>query len=205
MSLTMDGQRRTASNKALDRSGCLLLVIGASGVGKDSLIAGCQQALQPHPRLQFARRVITRDAQTSTEHHISVDDETFEQWRHEGRFAVHWEANHLKYALPAETHQAVLNGKVVIANGSRGALESIRKAYPRVRVIHVTASAGILRARLRLRGRESDTLISARLARHATMTDRYPDCFEIDNSGELSHSIAQMTALVADALDEPCQ
>ena len=40
--------------------GSLVLVVGPSGVGKDTLIGGAKQALENDRRFTFVRRVVTR-------------------------------------------------------------------------------------------------------------------------------------------------
>ncbi len=61
-----------------------------------------------------------------------------------GSFAVWWEAHGLKYGIPAEVSVALSRGHVVVANGSRSALHRFQAAFPRLKVINVTARPEVL-------------------------------------------------------------
>ena len=63
--------------------GKLILVVGASGAGKDTLIQWAQRALpspgiKPAPPLRFVQREITR-ARGCADHHVEVSCAQFEQ------------------------------------------------------------------------------------------------------------------------------
>jgi len=69
-------------------SGCLLLVIGASGVGKDSVLKLVQQRFVDHQQVHFLKRVITRPCNPDNEVHDSLTSEEFLQALERGEFAV---------------------------------------------------------------------------------------------------------------------
>ena len=50
-------------------TGCLIAVVGASGVGKDSLMEGARQMLSD---CHFVQRIITRPADAGAEDHIAA-------------------------------------------------------------------------------------------------------------------------------------
>lgn len=158
----MDGSSETC---ATTRPGCMVVVVGPSGAGKDTLMAYAAQSLSDRAEVIFARRVITRDASAGGEDHDGVCEAEFEKMEAAGRFAVSWNAHGLHYGILSETRQAVAGGALVIANGSRSALQVFARAYPALVVINVTARPEVLAARLEARGRESRDDILRRLAR----------------------------------------
>ncbi|TPW05570.1 MAG: phnN,nitR, partial [Alphaproteobacteria bacterium] len=66
------------SRNTADR-GVLILVVGPSGVGKDSMIEGARAALADDPDVVFVRRDITRAVDAGGEQHHAVDDETLRE------------------------------------------------------------------------------------------------------------------------------
>ncbi|QFR35054.1 phosphonate metabolism protein/1,5-bisphosphokinase (PRPP-forming) PhnN [Ancylobacter sp. TS-1] len=153
--------------------GLLVLVVGPSGAGKDTLIAYARERLAGRPGLCFARRRITRPTD-ATENHVSLDEATFARELAQGRFPLHWRANGLSYALGEEVAQDIASGLIVVANGSRAAVAEARTRFARVKVVHVTAPPEQLAARIAARGRESAEEVLARLAREPAL-DAPPD------------------------------
>ncbi len=129
--------------------------------------------------------MITRDAAAGGENHDGVSDAEFEALERVGHFAVSWRAHGLRYGIPVETRQAVAQGKLVIANGSRSALARFKEAYPSLVVINVTASLDVLAARLEARGRETREEILGRLERSSLAVIGDYHVVTIDNSGSL--------------------
>jgi ribose 1,5-bisphosphokinase len=164
------------------RSGCMAVVVGPSGAGKDTLMAHAAHVFADREDVVFARRVITRDAGAGGEDHEGVCVAEFEKLEAEGRFAVSWAAHGLHYGIPAETCRAVADGALVIANGSRSALAAFAKAYSCLVVINVTARPEVLAARLEARGRESKEDILRRLRRSSLGVTGNYNVVTIDNS-----------------------
>jgi ribose 1,5-bisphosphokinase len=164
------------------RSGCMAVVVGPSGAGKDTLMAHAAHVFADREDVVFARRVITRDAGAGGEDHEGVCVAEFEKLEAEGRFAVSWAAHGLHYGIPAETCRAVADGALVIANGSRSALAAFAKAYSCLVVINVTARPEVLAARLEARGRESKEDILRRLQRSSLGVTGNYNVVTIDNS-----------------------
>jgi ribose 1,5-bisphosphokinase len=163
--------------------GCMVVVVGPSGAGKDTLMAHAALAFSGRPDVIFARRIITRDAAAGGEDHDGVCEADFEKLEAGGRFAVSWKAHGLRYGIPVETKDAVAKGSLVIANGSRSALAMFSQAYPSLVVINVTARPEVLAARLEARGRESRDDILRRLERSSLGVTGDYNVVTIDNSG----------------------
>jgi ribose 1,5-bisphosphokinase len=146
--------------------GRLVLVVGPSGAGKDTLIDLARAACSGDDRVAFARRVVTRES-SGFEDNEQVTPEAFRQALARGDFAVHWEAHGLAYALSRAVTDDVKAGRTVVANISRSVIGHLRELYADVVVVSVTAPPEVLAARLLARGRSSDGPIAQRLQRAA--------------------------------------
>ncbi|MDE2384051.1 MAG: phosphonate metabolism protein/1,5-bisphosphokinase (PRPP-forming) PhnN [Alphaproteobacteria bacterium] len=146
-------------------AGGLILVVGPSGAGKDSLLRAAMAHFAGDARFVFPRRVVTRATHPDTEDHDSLSTDEFEAVHLRGGFALHWQAHGLSYGVPASVRGDMALGGMVIVNVSRAIIADAAKAFPRLAVIEVTAPPEILMARLAARGRGADGNISQRLAR----------------------------------------
>lgn len=182
--------------------GMVIVVVGPSGAGKDSLMAIAARHFAGREDVHFVRRVITRESDAGGEEHESVGEAVFEALRSSGGFAVYWEAHGLKYGIPADTRDHLARGELVIVNGSRSVLERFRSAFERVRVINVTARPEVLAARLEARGRETRDDILNRLARGALIVKGDFEVVNIDNSGVLADAGGAMIEALEKALRE---
>ncbi len=177
----------------------LVLVVGASGVGKDSVLDGARAVFRADPRVVFVQRVITRPAGSGGEDHIAATSEAFAALSRSGAFSIHWPANGLDYGLPRRMDDDLAQGHVVVANVSRQVLDDARRRYPGLTVCEVTASTDTLRARLTARGRESPAEIEARLARVGAPTVG-GDVVTLANDGELADAVTAFARLIAQLL-----
>ena len=144
----------------------LVLVVGPSGAGKDTLLEGARRRLADEPRYRFVRRVITRPADAGGEAHEAVSEAEFAT----REFALQWRAHGLRYGIPAAS---VTREAVVVANVSRTVIAEAAQRFP-VRVIEVTAPPEVLAARLAARGREDTADVAARLARSVVVPPDVP-------------------------------
>lgn len=174
----MESEAREARRKL--GPGLLVLVVGPSGAGKDTLLAYARARLARRAGISFARRRITRPTD-ATEDHVSLDQSAFDMGVALGRFPLHWQANGLSYALGEEVAREIAAGRIVVANGSRAAVAEARARFERVKLVHVTAPTEVLAARIAARGRESAEEVLARLAREPAL-DGPPDLriFNVD-------------------------
>jgi phosphonate metabolism protein PhnN/1,5-bisphosphokinase (PRPP-forming) len=138
----------------------LVLVVGPSGAGKDTLLDAARVTLRDDTRFRFVRRVITRPVDAGGEAHEAVTPADFAM----RRFALRWHAHGIDYGIPEDIVADLRDGRIVVASVSRGVIAEAASRYD-VRMIVVTAPAGILAARLMARGREDAADIGRRLAR----------------------------------------
>ena len=169
--------------------GSLVLVVGASGVGKDTLIGGARQALDNDKRFAFLRRIVTRAAGLGGEEHDILDLGTFLHMEEAGRFALSWEANTLRNALPLSLDTDLSLGRVVVASVSRHAVAQARAKYPNCAVILVTAEISRRAERLSRLGLETADQVSARLARDSAAVPAGIEPLIIDNSGAVAMGV----------------
>ncbi len=174
-------------------AGTLFLVVGPSGSGKDTLLAGTRAQLIGNLGFVFPSRVITRPADAGGEVHEEASPADFDKRRDAGDFMLHWEAHGLQYGIP-ERHACDLElGRHVVVNVSRGIIDEVASRYPRMVVFEVTAPPEVLGQRLPVRSRESRDDIGRRLVRNP---GPIPDNVErriIDNSSTVEDGVAQMT------------
>ena len=139
--------------------GRLFIVVGPSGAGKDTLLAGATAA---DPKLHWARRVITRPETAGGEPFEGVSPATFDARLNAGEFALHWQAHGLRYGI---AHAELAHPGDVLVNGSRAAMPAIQAIFPDLVVIRISAPSAVLAERLAARGRESLQDITGRLQR----------------------------------------
>jgi ribose 1,5-bisphosphokinase len=178
-----------------ETTGRMIVVVGPSGAGKDTLLQFAAERLQNEAQLRFVRRVITRAASAGGEEHDSLSDEAFQRLEREGGFAVSWIAHGLRYGIPRQTLDDVAAGRCLVANGSRSALPLFRQAYADLLVVNVTARPDMLAERLVARGRECRADILARLQRSSLSVHGNYRVETIDNSGPVEVAGQQMVEI----------
>ena len=180
--------------------GRLIVVVGPSGAGKDTLIGLARAELAPDSRVIFPKRVITRPS-SSAEDNDAVASASFDATAAGGGFAFWWEAHGLKYALPAAVDDDIRAGRTVVCNVSRAVVASLRGRYADVVVVLVTAPPDVLRGRLAGRGRGTDGDIGARMDRSAAVEDAFRADVTIENVGDARNGARQLAELIRHSAD----
>ena len=174
--------------------GRLILVVGPSGAGKDTLLGLAKTACADDPNIVFPRRVITRQASASEENEeVSLD--AFRDALARGEYAMHWEAHGHCYALPRGIDDELRAGRTLIANVSRTVIGPARREYADVVVISITAPPQVLAERLAARARSSDGKIEHRLGRTVDETSSRPDA-TIVNTGSAEYHARQLVRII---------
>ncbi len=175
--------------------GRLVLVVGPSGAGKDTLIGLVQAACTGDSNVVFPQRVVTREA-SAYENNEAVSQIQFGQMLAHGDFAFQWEAHGLRYGLPRTIIDDIRAGRAVVANVSRTIIESARRSYANVTVVSVTAPPDILAQRLAARARPSDGQLGDRLRRAVVTAE--PDVI-INNVGSADDHAAELLKAIRGA------
>ena len=161
--------------------------MGASGVGKDSLLDYLRSHLPPGARVHLAQRFITRPLHEGGEVHIPLTPESFRERLDRGAFALNWRSHGYDYGIDSNIDDYLAKGWRVIVNGSRHYLEVARRRYPSLLPVLVTVSHDRLLERLVSRGREGPDEIERRLRRTETpdAQTRLQGVLRLQNDGPL--------------------
>jgi len=184
----------SAHRPAMIGPGRLIVVVGPSGAGKDTLIGLARAACADARNIVFPRRVVTREA-SAFEDNEQISLDAFQQARTRGDFAVHWEAHGHCYALPRAIEEDIRAGRTVVANVSRTVLDAIRRAYADVTVVSITAPPDVLAKRLAARARGSDGQIEYRLSRAVDDVATVPDV-TIANIGSVEDHVRELVQVI---------
>lgn len=158
----------------------IILIVGASGVGKDTLISHAKEELEDS--FNFVKRYVTRKPDINEDNYF-VDNYAFEILKNNGFFISHWEAHNNYYGISKNSIQSSIN----IISISRAKVEDFEKIFENVYTIEISVSKEELRKRLILRKRESLEEIEERINRN------YPsiktnNLIDFDNSYDITIS-----------------
>ena len=184
----------TADQAAAIGPGRLVLVVGPSGAGKDTLLGLARTACADDRNVVFPRRVITREASASEENE-EVSIGTFQEALMRGDYAMHWEAHGHRYALRRAIDDEIRAGRTIIANVSRTVIGAMRRAYADVVVILITAPPNVLAERIAMRARSSDGMVENRLRRAVEDASATPDV-TIVNTGSAEYHARQLVRVI---------
>ena len=180
--------------------GKLVLVVGPSGAGKDTLLGLAQAACADDSSIVFPRRVVTREA-SSSEDNEQMSPDAFRQALAQGKFAVGWEAHGHCYGLPRAIDDDIRAGRTVVVNVSRTIIGEMRRSYADVVVVSITAPSDVLAERLAMRARGSDGRIEQRLARTVDDTS-VPDATIVNVSSAEFQARQLVRAIKGERWDE---
>jgi len=184
----------SADRTAAIGPGRLILVVGPSGAGKDTLLGLAKAACAEDSGIVYPRRVITREA-SSSEDNEEVSAGTFEAALARNEYAMHWDAHGHRYALSRAIDDDIRAGRTVVANVSRTVISAMRRAYANVTVVSITAPTNVLAERLAMRGRASDGKIEHRLHRTVDEAAAAPDV-TINNTSSADYHARQFVRII---------
>jgi len=166
--------------------GQLYYLIGASGVGKDSLLNYVRPLLSDSSVL-IGHRYITRPVELTGENHVSLSESEFLNREKRGCFLFSWQSHDLYYGIGKEVAAWLDLGLNVVINGSRGYLSEATRIWPGIKPVLITVSLDKLRARLETRGRENAEQIQERLERAASFDQlSHPNLLTVNNDQDLA-------------------
>jgi len=177
----------------------LFYVIGASGVGKDTLMNYARQKINGAKPVVFAHRYITRAPGDGSENHVSLSHEEFRSRLEGGAFALHWESHGNYYGIGSEINSWMHKGFNVVVNGSRQYLDTARLLYPDMVVVLVEANPETISQRLQSRGRENEEEIKGRIKRTSEITADLCDCTRIQNDGAIDQAGDELISIITNA------
>lgn len=197
MSWLVDLRRFSSPHPDRIGPGRLVMVVGPSGAGKDTLIAGARNACTNDPMVVFPRRVITRPPSAS-EDNEAVSEEAFKRSAAVGEFALWWDAHGHRYGIPSSADDDIRAGRTVVSNVSRTIVGFARRRYAVVTVVLVTAPAKVLQSRLACRDRKSDGSLDSRLSRAAALGDVTDADVVIRNVGRAEVGVRRLLNVIRD-------
>jgi ribose 1,5-bisphosphokinase len=171
--------------------GFLVLVVGPSGAGKDTLLNAARAACVGDGNISFVRRGVTREA-SAAEDHASFSEAEFTKALADGAFSFWWEAHGLKYGVPVSVEADLAAGLTVVCNVSRAIVADLRARYPQCCVVLITAPEEVRRARLSARERASDGDPARRATRAAPGVEELRPALVIDNTGTIEDGTAAL-------------
>ena len=174
--------------------GRLVLVVGPSGAGKDTLLGLARTCCAEDGNIVFQRRVVTREA-SAFEDNEQISRERFAQTLAEGAYAMHWEAHGHCYGVPKAIDDEIRAGHTVVVNVSRTVISAMRAAYADVVVVSITAPTEVLAARIAMRARGSDGALQQRLGRSVDDAAAVPD-ITISNVSSAEYHARQFVRII---------
>lgn len=165
----------------------IVLIVGPSGVGKDTLLKEVKKLLSS---VNFIQRYITRKPDYN-ESNYYLDEYAFEILKNSGFFISTWNAHGNYYGIAKNSITSGLN----IISISRSKIKDFESYCENVYTINITVTKEILRKRLESRNRESSDEIEKRLNRSYETIDA-KNLINFDNSDTIENSVKKLFELL---------
>lgn len=156
----------------------IVLIVGASGVGKDSLLKSIKEKIDAN----FLKRYITREPDNN-ESNYYIDEAAFKELEMQNFFVSTWSAHGNLYGIASSHIKDGLN----IISISRSAIKDFENSFENVTTINISVPKDVLELRLLSRARESVEEIKKRLERSYAKIEA-KNLIEFDNSQSLELS-----------------
>lgn len=172
----------------------IVLIVGASGVGKDTLLREAKKILSED--FHFLNRYITREP-CENENNFYVDEYAFEILKHKSFFISTWNAHGNYYGIAKNSIKDGIN----IISVSRSKIIDFENFCDNVFVINISVSKENLRKRLEKRARENKEEIEKRLNRTYEKISAI-NLIEFDNSEEINISAKKFVNILTSFIEE---
>ncbi len=187
----------------MHEAGHLVLVVGPSGAGKDSVISGAKKRLRGDGGYVFPRRFVTRLSSPDAEDHVSLTEAEFDFAVAEGAFALWWRAHGNSYGIGLIIESYLGSGSVVVVNCSRASLAEACAKFANVTVAEITAPDDILVRRIVARGRETEEQARARVSRKVPDYPQGVRVVRIVNDGPLERAVTAFCDVLKNPVANP--
>jgi phosphonate metabolism protein PhnN/1,5-bisphosphokinase (PRPP-forming) len=141
----------------------IILIVGPSGAGKDSLLSLCQKAFAGRDGILFIPRYVTR-MPDDNERNYYLDQSAFNTLKQSGFFFIDWQAHGNCYGIGLDPLLRK-DKQAVIISVSRTVIGTFEQFFDDVETIFISAPESVLSKRLARRARESGPARDSRLAR----------------------------------------
>ncbi len=164
----------------------IILIVGPSGVGKDTLLRNIKNKMEAN----FVNRYITREPDENETNYF-IQKEAFEILEKNNFFISTWSAHNNLYGIAKNSIFEGLN----IISISRAKIKDFEKQYQKVYTINITLNKNDLKQRLEKRARESREEIEKRLNRSYEKIEAR-NLLEFENNKTLDKSVEDFLKLL---------